>query len=322
MTSVIEEAKRVLKIEAEAILSLLDRINEDFEKAVNILEECEGKVVLTGMGKSGLICRKIASTLASTGTPAFFLHPAEGVHGDIGMLSKKDVLIAVSNSGETEEIKRIIPIIKRMGIPLIVITGNKNSTLAKMGNVVLDIRVKEEACPFGLVPTASTTATLALGDAIAMALLAKKDFKAEDFVFLHPSGALGKKLIKVEDLMHVHESIPLVNRDTPMPQVLEEMSSKKLGITGVRDEEGRLVGVISDGDLRRALQKGGNLLEKRAKDIMTTNPKCIEKRELAAKALNIMEMYSITSLFVYEGEQKERPIGIIHMHDLLKAGVV
>jgi arabinose-5-phosphate isomerase len=319
---IIEEAKRVIKIESEAILSLIDRIDEEFVKVIDTIANCEGKVILTGMGKSGLICRKIASTLSSTGTPSFFLHPAEGIHGDIGMLSKKDVLIAVSNSGETEEIKRIIPIIKRMGIPLIVITGNRNSTLAKMGDIILDINIKEEACPLGLAQTASTTATLALGDAIAIALLIKKDFKKEDFIFLHPGGTIGKRFIKVEDLMHVQDSIPMVDEKASMPEVLEEMSLKKLGITGIKDEKGNLVGVITDGDLRRALQKGDNLLKKRACDIMTTEPKCIDKKDLAAKALNIMEKYSITSLFVYSGVDERRPVGIIHMHDLLKAGVV
>jgi len=319
----IDRAKRVLKIEAEAILSLIERIDNSFSKAVEMIMECKGKVVVTGMGKSGLIGQKIAATLAGTGTPAYFLHPAEGVHGDLGILQKRDILIAVSNSGETEEIKALLPAVKRMGIQLIAMLGRQQSTLGKAADIVLDTSVKEEACPLGLSPTASTTATLALGDALAVALLEKRGFKEEDFALLHPGGVLGKKLlIKVEDIMHTGEEIPLVREMTSMKEVLLEMTSKRLGVTGVTDKDGSLVGVITDGDLRRALERHRDLLNKTASEVMTRNPKKIEKSAVAGKALQLMEEYSITSLFVHEGNREKIPIGIIHLHDLLKAGVV
>jgi len=310
-------------IEAEAILSLIERLNESFTRAVDMIMACKGKVVVTGMGKSGLIGQKIASTLAGTGTPAYFLHPAEGVHGDLGILQKRDILIVVSNSGETEEIKALLPAVKRMGIQLIAMLGRLQSTLGKAADLILDTSVKEEACPLGLSPTASTTATLALGDALAVALLEKRGFKEEDFALLHPGGVLGKKLlIKVEDIMHTGEEIPLVREMTSMKEVLIEMTSKRLGVTGVTDKDGSLVGVITDGDLRRALERHRDLLNKTAIEVMTRNPKKIEKTAVAGKALQLMEEYSITSLFVHEGNREEIPIGIIHLHDLLKAGVV
>lgn len=319
----IDRAKRVLKIEAEAILSLIERINDSFTKAVAMIMACKGKVVVTGMGKSGLIGQKIASTLAGTGTPAYFLHPAEGVHGDLGILQKRDILIVVSNSGETEEIKALLPAVKRMGIQLIAMVGRPQSTLGKAADLVLDTSVKEEACPLGLSPTASTTATLALGDALAVALLEKRGFKEEDFALLHPGGVLGKKLlIKVEDVMHTGEEIPLVKETTSMKEVLLEMTSKRLGVAGVTDKDGTLVGVITDGDLRRALERHRDLLSKTASEVMTRNPKKIEKSAVAGKALHLMEEYSITSLFVHEGNRENIPIGIIHLHDFLKAGVV
>jgi len=319
----IDRAKRVLMIEAEAILSLIERLNESFTRAVDMIMACKGKVVVTGMGKSGLIGQKIASTLAGTGTPAYFLHPAEGVHGDLGILQKRDILIVVSNSGETEEIKALLPAVKRMGIQLIAMLGRLQSTLGKAADLILDTSVKEEACPLGLSPTASTTATLALGDALAVALLEKRGFKEEDFALLHPGGVLGKKLlIKVEDIMHTGEEIPLVREMTSMKEVLIEMTSKRLGVTGVTDKDGSLVGVITDGDLRRALERHRDLLNKTAIEVMTRNPKKIEKTAVAGKALQLMEEYSITSLFVHEGNREEIPIGIIHLHDLLKAGVV
>ncbi|HKZ17742.1 MAG TPA: KpsF/GutQ family sugar-phosphate isomerase [Geobacteraceae bacterium] len=319
---ILEEAKRVIRVEAEALVSLAESLDGEFEKAVNLILATPGRVVVTGMGKSGLICQKIASTMASTGTPAFFLHPAEGIHGDLGMIMKGDVVIAVSHSGETEEVLRILPTIKRLGAQLIAISGNRSSTLAKAGDVFLDIAVKEEACPLGLAPTASTTATLAMGDALAVALLVKRGFRAEDFALFHPGGSLGKKLLlRVEDLMHRDDSIPLVGADTLMREALFEMTSKGLGIVGVLDEQGSLVGVITDGDLRRALEKGTDIINMAAGMLMIRNPKRIEAAELAAKALQRMEQYVITSLFVFENERSEKPVGIIHLHDLLKAGL-
>lgn len=320
---IIEEARRVLRVEAQSLLDLAERIDENFSQAVELLYQCKGKVVLMGMGKSGLVGRKIASTFASTGTPAFFIHPAEGVNGDFGMLAKEDVIIAISNSGETRELLEVLPLIKRYGNRLITLTGNVKSTLAKAGDVHLDIRVKEEACPLGLAPTASTTATLAMGDALAVALMGKKDFKKEDFAILHPGGTLGKRLLlKVEDLMHVGKAFPMISEKTLMKDAIFEITSKRLGVTGVGDAEGHLVGVITDGDLRRALEKFSDLFNREASEVMTRNPKWIEKGALAAKAVQRMEEYSITSLFVFNQVGEKVPVGIIHLHDLLKAGVV
>lgn len=321
--NVVDEAKRVLKIEAQSILDLAERIDEDFSKAVELLYHCKGKAVLMGMGKSGLVGRKIASTFASTGTPAFFLHPAEGVNGDFGMLTKEDVVIAISNSGETRELLEVLPLIKRYGNRLIVFTGKMNSSLARAGDVCLNIHVKQEACPLGLAPTASTTATLALGDALAIVLMMKKGFDEKDFALLHPGGALGKRLLlKVEDLMHVGKAFPAVTEKTLMKDAIFEITSKRLGVTAVCNGEGHLVGVITDGDLRRALEKFNDLLDRQASEVMTRNPKWIERDALAAKAVQRMEEYSITSLFVFNQSGDKVPVGIIHLHDLLKAGVV
>ena len=310
-------------MEAQSILELVERIDENFSQAVDLLYTCKGKVVLMGMGKSGLVGRKISSTFASTGTPSFFLHPAEGLNGDFGMLAKEDVIIAISYSGETRELLEVLPLIKRYGNRLITFTGNLNSNLAKAGDVNLDIRVKEEACPLGLAPTASTTATLALGDALAVALMGKKNFKKEDFAILHPGGILGKRLLlKVEDLMHTGKAFPMVSGKTLMKEAVFEITSKRLGVTGVSNTEGHLVGVITDGDLRRALEKFSDLFNREASEVMTKNPKWIEKEALAAKAVQRMEEYSITSLFVFNKAGDKVPVGIIHLHDLLKAGVV
>jgi len=320
---IVEEARRVLKVEAQSLLDLAERINENFLQAIELLYQCKGKVVLMGMGKSGLVGRKIASTFASTGTPAFFLHPAEGVNGDFGMLAKEDVVIAISNSGETRELLEVLPLIKRYGNRFITLTGNAKSTLARAGDIHLDIRVEEEACPLGLAPTASTTATLAMGDALAIALMGKKNFKKEDFAILHPGGALGKRLLlKVEDLMHIGKAFPMISEKTLMKDAIFEITSKRLGVTGVGDTEGRLVGVITDGDLRRALEKFSDFFNREASEVMTRNPKWIEKDALAAKAVQRMEEYSITSLFVFSQVGEKVPVGIIHLHDLLKAGVV
>lgn len=321
--NVVEEAKRVLRIEAQSILDLIERIDDQFSKAVEILHDCKGRVVLMGMGKSGLVGRKIASTFASTGTPAFFLHPAEGLNGDFGMLAKEDVVIGISNSGETRELLEVLPLLKRYGNRLITLTGNKRSTLALAGDIHLDIAVKEEACPLNLAPTASTTATLAIGDALAVALMVKRGFQKEDFALLHPGGALGKRLLlRVEELMHSGEAFPMVFEKTLMRDAIFEISSKRLGVTAVCNDEGHLVGVITDGDLRRALEKYTDLLQRTAREVMTRNPKSIEKDALAAKAVQRMEEYSITSLFVFNQMGDKVPVGIIHLHDLLKAGVV
>lgn len=320
---IIEEAKRVLRVEAHSILDLAGQLNENFRQAVETLYHCKGRVVLMGMGKSGLVGRKIASTFASTGTPAFFIHPAEGLNGDFGMLAKEDVVIAISNSGETRELLEVLPFIKRYGNRLITLTGNLKSALAKAADISLSIYVKEEACPLGLAPTASTTATLALGDALAVTLMEKKGFQEEDFALLHPGGTLGKRLLlKVEDLMHVGKAFPMVSEKTLMKDVIFEITSKRLGVTGVCDGEGYLLGVITDGDLRRALERFNDLLSREASEVMTKNPKWIERDALAAKAVQRMEEYSITSLFVFSQAGDKVPLGIIHLHDLLKAGVV
>ncbi|HYA86794.1 MAG TPA: KpsF/GutQ family sugar-phosphate isomerase [Nitrospirota bacterium] len=321
----IEQAKKVLRIEAEAVAALIDRIGDNFDEAVQMILNCEGRVVVTGMGKSGLIGKKIAATLASTGTPALFLHPAEGIHGDLGMVTRGDTVIALSNSGETDELSRMLPSLKRLGIGIIALTGNVDSTLAKNSDVVINVGVKEEACPLGLAPTASTTAALAMGDALAVALLDKRGFKEEDFACFHPGGVLGKKLLlRVQDLMHTGDAVPVVAETTLIKDAIYEISSKKMGITAVVNTAGKLIGVISDGDLRRWMEKtektGENLLSKKAIDIMTLNPKIANKESLAAEAVSIMERHSITCLIVTDINAK--PEGVIHLHDLLKAGVV
>lgn len=320
--TVIEEARRVIMVEALALTAMAERIDSSFEQAVDLMLRSTGRVIVSGMGKSGLVGQKIASTMASTGTPAFFLHPAEGIHGDLGMIMAGDVVIAISNSGETEEILRILPSIKRLGAPLVAMSGNPVSNLARSSDVFLDVSVSEEACPLGLAPTASTTATLAMGDALAVALLVKRGFRAEDFAIFHPGGSLGKKLIlRVEDLMHAGEAIPLVQEDTLMKEALFVITDKGLGVTGVCDSGGGLKGVITDGDLRRSLEKGYDILNQRASEIMKTGPLRIKRSELAAAALQVMEQRAITSLFVFENDQSPAPCGIIHLHDILKSGI-
>ncbi|MGH7235351.1 MAG: KpsF/GutQ family sugar-phosphate isomerase [Nitrospiraceae bacterium] len=317
----IPQGKRVLEIEARAIAGLVDRLDHRFTDAVDLLFRCTGKVVVSGMGKSGLIGQKIAATLASTGTPAFFLHPAEGVHGDLGMLARRDVFIALSNSGETDEVLKLLPFVKRLSIPVIALTGRVQSTLAKNSEVVLDVSVKEEACPMGLAPTASTTAALAMGDALAIALLDKRGLKEEDFAQFHPGGTLGRRLLlKVRDLMHQGEAIPRVDPRASARDAIMEMTAKKLGMTTVVNAQGRLQGVVTDGDLRRALEKGINVARARARDLASKNPKTIGPDDLAARAVQIMEQFSITSLVVLDAQG--RMVGVIHMHDLLKSGVV
>lgn len=317
----IASARRVLELEAGAISGLIDKLDENFTSAVEMILDSTGKVVVTGMGKSGLICQKIASTLASTGTPAFFLHPAEGVHGDLGVLMKNDVLLAISNSGETGEILKIMPAVKRLDTKMVVMTGSLDSTLAGYGDAVLDIGVSEEACPLGLTPTSSSTATLVMGDALAVALLERRGFKAEDFASLHPAGSLGKKLMSVEDLMHTGTEVPSVALGVSMEKAIVEMSAKRLGVTGVFDDSDSLAGVITDGDIRRELSKGNRVFEKKASDVMTSKPKVIREGALVEAALRIMDEYSITSLFVLEAEGS-KVLGIVHLHDLIKAGVL
>ena len=316
-----DRGRRVLRIEAEAILALIPKLDERFDRAVGILRDCRGRVALTGMGKSGSVAQKIASTLASTGTPAFFLHPAEGGHGDLGMLVRGDVIVAVSNSGETDELIELLPAIKRLGLKLIALVGDPSSTLARQSDVAIDVSVPEEACPMGLAPTASTTAALAMGDALAVALLEERGFTEEDFAMLHPAGSLGRRLLwRVLDLMHVGEQLPIVPQEALMRDAVAEISRKKFGMTAVVDGAGRLTGIITDGDLRRALQKGMELLQRPVKECMTANPKTVDREALAAKALEVMERHAITSLLIVDLEG--RPEGVIHLHDLLKAGVV
>ncbi len=321
MENSIDIAKKVLKIEADAVAALAERLNSTFEKAIDIIFKSKGKVVVTGMGKSGLVGKKIASTLASTGTPAFFMHPAEASHGDIGMVTSDDVIIAISNSGETEELSGLIPFLKRFNVSLIAMTGSLNSTLAKSADVHLDVSVKEEACPLGVVPTASTTAALAMGDAIAVALLVKRGLKQEDFAFFHPGGNLGKKLfIKVKDLMHTGDALPFVSPETAMTMAVVEISSKRLGVAIVSDTSRKILGILTDGDIRRGIEKWGKeFFDMKAGEVMTKNPKTISEEELAVKALSIMETHSITSLAVPDSDGKA--IGVIHLHDILKQGI-
>ena len=317
----LEHGKRVLDIEARAIASLIDRLDDRFTKAVQLLFVCTGKVVVSGMGKSGLIGQKIAATLASTGTPAFFLHPAEGIHGDLGMLARQDTVIALSNSGETEEVLKLLPFVKRLNIPVIALTGRLHSSLAKNSDVTLDVSVSEEACPMGLAPTASTTAMLAMGDALAIALLQKRGLREEDFAQFHPGGTLGRRLLlKVRDLMHHGDAIPRVQSDATVHAALLEMTTKKLGMTTVLDDTGLLFGVMTDGDLRRCLEKGIDLAAAHVRDLASRSPKTISPDALAARAVQIMEEFAITSLVVLD--ERGSVVGVIHLHDLLKSGIV
>ena len=312
---ILRTARKVLQLEAEAIETLLDRLDHRFEGAVEMLAGCGGRVVTTGMGKSGIICRKIAATLSSTGTPSLFLHPAEAIHGDLGMLARGDLVLMVSNSGETGELLKLLPAVKRLQIPLICLVGNVKSTLSRNADIALDVSVGHEACRFNLAPTASTTAALALGDALAIALSEEKGFQIEQFASLHPGGKLGKKLARVEDLMHKGEKIPRVMLRTPMDQVIYEMSHKGLGITAVVDGANRLAGVISDGDLRRLLERRRErVLMLSAEQCMTSRPVTIEPDQLVVTALNLLEDKKITSLMVTDTENTF--LGVLHLHDL------
>lgn len=313
-------ARKVLQTEAAAVLALVDRVDDRFARAVDLVRACKGRVIVTGMGKSGIICRKIAATLASTGTPAFFLHPAEAVHGDLGVIQADDVVIAMSYSGETEELTRVLETLKRMGAPLIAITGGLSSTLAQAADVALDCSVSEEACPMNLVPTASTTAALALGDALAMTVLVEKGFRPEDFANLHPGGKLGKKLMRVEQLMSAGDALPVVQLHTSMRDVIYEMSRKGLGMTSVVEKDGRLAGIITDGDLRRKMATTPNIQELAARAVMTANPIAISQTTMAVEALAMMEQRKITSIVVIDPDR--RVVGVVHLHDLWRTGMV
>lgn len=313
-------AKDVFEIEGNSILQLAQRLGDDFYQAIEILYACKGRVIVSGMGKSGLIGQKIAATLSSTGTPAYFLHPAESTHGDSGVMTRDDVVIGISNSGETAELLQLLPIVKRLGVPLIAMSGRKESTLGARSDVFLDIAVEKEACPLGKAPTASTTATLAMGDALAVCLLHKRGFTEEDFLFFHPSGALGRGMLyTVEELMHKEDALPVVNMNDVFTGALVEISNKRLGCAIVTDESGKTCGILTDGDIRRALINKESLTTLLVKDVMTKNPKTLLPTELAARALKIMEDNSITSLVV--NAPTGEPLGLLHIHNLLRAGV-
>lgn len=315
-----ELANEVLDIESNSILRLKSNIGENFEKAIDILYNCKGRVIVTGMGKSGLIGKKIAATMSSTGTPSYFLHPAESTHGDSGVITREDVIIAISNSGETQELMNLLPLIKRFGCPMIGMTGNLNSTLAKASEVVMDISVEREACPLNKAPTASTTATLAMGDTLAVCLMEKKGFTKEDFLMFHPSGKLGKGLTyKVVDLMITGDKMPVVSDSLSFTSVINTISEYKLGMAMIVDASGQLTGVLTDGDIRRTIIKHSDTSSLQVKDVMTVNPKRITSDAYAASALNLMEKFSITALAVVD--ENNIPVGVIHVHDLLRAGV-
>ncbi|GBD86164.1 arabinose 5-phosphate isomerase KdsD [bacterium BMS3Abin03] len=317
---IIQKGKEVIRLEAESVANLQDRIGEDFAKAVDVIYNSKGRVVLTGMGKSGLIARKIVATMNSTGTAAIFLHPTDALHGDLGMVRKSDVVIVISKSGGTEELSRLLPMFKRLGVKIIAMSGNKGSMLVQESDIFLDISVTEEACPHDLAPTSSTTATLAMGDALSVALLEKNNFTVEDFAFLHPGGSLGKRLsLKVEEIMIKGNGVPVVTEEANLKDVILEMTSKRLGTTTIVNENGVLSGIVTDGDLRRLLERTMDINGLKAVDVMTKNPKVMEPDYLASFALQQMENFNITSLIVIDKEKK--PIGIIHLHDLIKLGL-
>jgi len=316
---IIKRAREIIEIERDALSNLAVSIGEPFEEAVNLIINAKGRVVITGMGKSGMIGKKISATLSSVGTPSFFMHPAEAIHGDIGMLANGDIIIGISNSGESDEVVKLIPVIKRFGLKLIAMAGRADSTLAKYSDVFLDVSVKEEACRWDIVPTSSTTTTLAMGDALSLVVMEKKSFKREDFAINHPGGSIGRGLlVKVSDLMIKGSALPIVADSTSFVDVIKEMSDKKLGMTTVVDNDGKLLGIVTDGDLRRLLEAGGDNSDKRAVDIMSKNPTMVEEDEQGGTALKIMEDNKITALVVVE---EGKPKGVIHLHDLLRAGV-
>ena len=316
-------AKEVIRIEANSVSQIVERIDDKFESAVQAIMECDGRLIIMGMGKSGLISQKIASTMASTGTPSHFVSPAEATHGDLGMIKKGDVLLIVSNSGETMELMQLLPSIKRKGVLIIGLIGKKNSSLAREADISLDTSVEKEACTLDLAPTASTTATLAMGDALAVSLLEVRGFNKTDFAELHPGGMLGKRLLlTIDNLTHKGEAIPFISINSSIKDALFNISEKGLGLTGVMDEENSLIGIITDGDIRRGLEKfGDDILNKTAEFLMSKDPKWISSDTLAISALELMEKHSITSLFVYSDSSLKRPDGIVHIHDILKSGI-
>ncbi len=322
MKNSINIAKKVVNNEISALKKLLPRLDNNFEKIVQAILNCSGKVIIIGVGKSGHVGRKISSTLSSTGTPSYFLHPSEAIHGDLGVITPTDIILLISNSGQSNEIINLLPTIKKLGVKIISLVGNKNSTIAKQSEYIFDISVEKEACPLDLAPTSSTTVTLVVGDALAISLLEHKKFKKEDFALRHPGGILGKKLLlTVNDLMHKNDSIPLVTIDTSTKDLVIEMTNKKLGVVGVIDSEKKLIGIVTDGDLRRGIERYSNIFKEKTEKIMTKDPITIKGNILAVDALNVMEKYNITSLFVLEDERSKIPVGIIHIHDILKAGI-
>ncbi|HDT12611.1 MAG TPA: KpsF/GutQ family sugar-phosphate isomerase [Candidatus Marinimicrobia bacterium] len=323
MSNPIKDAVKVIEDEILALKNLIPRLNGDFSKSVEVILNCNGRIIVTGIGKSGHIGRKIASTLSSTGTPSFFLHPAEAQHGDLGMISQEDILIIISNSGESDEIIKIMPSIRRMGLKIIGFIGNLNSTLAQRCDFIIDVNVEKEACPMNLAPTSSSTATLVMGDALAIALLKQRQFNKKDFAIRHPGGMLGKKLLlTVRDLMHTDSELPVVSVNTSVKILVMEMTAKNLGIVGVVNDNHELIGVVTDGDLRRAIERYENIFHCKPEDIMTRNPKKVTPGRLAVSALHQMEKYSITSVFVVQNNNSTDPIGLIHIHDILKSGIV
>jgi arabinose-5-phosphate isomerase len=317
---IIEKGKEVIRIEAESVANLIDRVGKDFADAVEVIYKSKGRVILTGMGKSGLIARKIVATMNSTGTAAIYLHPTDALHGDLGMVRKEDVVIIISKSGTTDELARLFPMFKRLGVKIIAMSGKSDSDLAVESDIFLNISVKEEACPHDLAPTSSTTATLAMGDALAVVLLEKRNFTVEDFAFLHPGGSLGKRLsLKIKEIMISGDGVPIVKENAELKDVIFEMTSKRLGTTSVVDAEGKLKGVITDGDLRRLLERTMDINGLTAKDVMSKNPKVLQAEYLASFALQQMENYNITTLIIID--EKNNPAGIVHLHDLIKLGL-
>ena len=317
---IIEKGKEVIRIEAESVANLIERVGKDFADAVEIIYKSKGRVVMTGMGKSGLIARKIVATMNSTGTAAIYLHPTDALHGDLGMVRKEDVVIIISKSGTTDELERLFPMFKRLGVKIIAMSGKSDSGLAVESDIFLNISVKEEACPLDLAPTSSTTATLAMGDALAVALLEKRNFTVEDFAFLHPGGSLGKRLsLKIKEIMIRGDGVPIVKENAELKDVILEMTSKRLGTTSVVDAEGKLKGVITDGDLRRLLERTMDINGLTAKDVMSKNPKVMQAEYLASFALQQMENHHITTLIIID--EKNNPAGIVHLHDLIKLGL-
>lgn len=318
--AVVERGKKIILREATSLARIADLLDHNFTTAVELLTNCRGKVIISGMGKSGIIGQKIAATLSSTGTTALFMHPAEAAHGDLGVVSKEDVIICLSKSGMTEELNFILPALRRIGVSIVAFTGNKRSYLAQKADIVLDVSVEQEACPFDLAPTTSTTAMLAMGDALAICLMQEKQFTHQDFAVTHPKGSLGKRLImKVSDIMVTSDALPVVAETAPLTDLILEMTSKRFGVSGIVDSAGKLSGIFTDGDLRRLIQSGKDFLSLQAKDVMTTEPKTVPADTLAEKCLKILETHRITQLLVCDEEN--RPVGLIHIHDLITLGL-